>query len=49
LKKGVSPALRVPSVATPGEYNYILNPNHPEFRRLAIGPPEAFTFDSRVK
>jgi RES domain-containing protein len=49
MKKGVSPVLRVPSVVTLGEFNYVLNPIHPEFRRLTIGPPEAFTFDARVK
>jgi len=49
LKKGVSPVLRVPSVVTLGEFNFVLNPIHPEFRRLAMGPPEAFTFDARVK
>jgi len=49
MKKGVSPVLRVPSVVTLGEFNYVLNPIHPEFRRLTIGAPEAFTFDSRVK
>jgi RES domain-containing protein len=49
MKKGVSPVLRVPSVVTLGEFNYVLIPIHPEFRRLTIGPPEAFTFDARVK
>jgi len=49
MKKGVSPVLRVPSVVTLGEFNYVLNPIHPEFRRLTIGPPEAFTFDARIK
>ena len=49
MKKGISPVLRVPSVVTLGEFNYVLNPVHPDFRKLAIGPPEAFTFDARVK
>jgi len=49
IKKGVSPVLRVPSVVTLGEFNYILNPAHPEFRRLTIGQPEAFAFDARIK
>ena len=49
LRKGVTPVLRVPSVVTLGEFNYVLNPVHPGFRRLSMGPPEPFTFDARVK
>ena len=40
-------ALRVPSVVVPGEFNYLLNPAHPEFSQLKIGKPVPFAFDSR--
>lgn len=43
-----SAVLRVPSVIVPQEHNLILNPSHKDFRRLAIGPPEPFTFDPRL-
>lgn len=49
VKKAVYPVLRVPSVATLGEFNYVLNPAHPGLRRLEIGAPEDFTFDARLK
>lgn len=40
--------LRVPSAVVPGEHNYLLNPRHRDFGRLAIGDPEPFTFDERL-
>jgi RES domain-containing protein len=43
-----SPVLRVPSVVTIGEFNYILNPLHPDFSRLVIAAPEPFKFDTRT-
>ena len=40
--------LAVPSVIIPIERNYIINPAHPEFRRIRVANPEAFTFDPRM-
>lgn len=45
---GRSVALKVPSVVAPGEFNYLLNPGHPDFRRIKTSPPEVFSFDSRM-
>lgn len=42
------PVLRVPSAVTPGEWNFILNPLHPDFRLLSIGPEEPYSFDPRL-
>lgn len=44
-----SAVLKVPSVVIPGEINFIINPRHPDFGRLAIGAPQRFEFDSRLK
>lgn len=41
------PALRVPSAVILGEFNYLLNPLHPEFSLLQFSPPEPFSFDPR--
>jgi RES domain-containing protein len=41
-------ALRVPSVLVPSESNFLLNPAHPDFHKLAIGEPTAFAFDERL-
>ena len=43
-----SAILRVPSVVTTGEFNYLLNPNHPDFARINVGKPEPYSFDSRL-
>lgn len=43
-----SAALRVPSVVVPGEFNYLLNPTHRDFKRIKIGKPEPFSFDPRL-
>ena len=43
-----SAVLRVPSAVVSGEFNYMLNPLHPDFDRIQIGKPEPFTFDPRL-
>ena len=43
-----SVALRLPSAVVPGEFNYLLNPTHPDFKRVKIGRSEPFTFDPRL-
>ncbi len=43
-----SVALRVPSVVVPGEFNFLLNPQHPGFKHVKIGKPEPFSFDPRL-
>ena len=42
------PALRIPSAVVPIEDNYLLNPEHPNFNQLKIGPSEPFPFDTRL-
>ena len=48
VASGQSAVLRVPSVIVPGESNYLLNPTHPGFGRLAIGKPQPFRLDPRL-
>jgi len=48
LRARRSVALRLPSVVIPGEFNYLLNPAHPDFGRVRLGPPEPFFFDPRL-
>ena len=40
--------LRVPSAIVPGEYNYLLNVQHPEMKGVKIKSKELFNFDKRL-
>jgi RES domain-containing protein len=40
--------LRVPSVVTKGDFNLLINPNHPDFPRIKIKGIEKFPFDKRL-
>lgn len=48
LKSRESAVLSVPSAVVPRERNVLLNPAHPDFRKVKVGPPEAFSFDARL-
>jgi len=43
-----SAVLALPSVIVSGEPNYLLNPAHPDFKKISISKPERFTFDPRL-
>jgi RES domain-containing protein len=40
--------LRVPSVVVVDEFNMLINPNHPEMKRVTISRVERFFFDRRL-
>jgi len=44
-----SVALRVPSTLVPGESNFLLNPQHPDFKTVKIFKPQLFRFDPRLR
>jgi len=48
IAAGSSLVLEVPSAIVEGESNYLINPAHPAFRRLRIGPPVRFRLDPRL-
>ncbi len=48
LKSQSSAALAVPSVVTPGEWNLLLNPLHPDFLKIEPGPAKPFRPDPRL-
>jgi RES domain-containing protein len=47
-QSGASAVLEVPTSIIPLERNYLLNPAHPDFKRIRIGTPEEFVFDERL-
>jgi RES domain-containing protein len=51
LAEGRTLALKVPSVLIPGpeEGNYLINPEHADFKRCKIGRAIPFVFDERLR
>ena len=49
LARAESAVLRVPSAIINQEWNYLLNPAHPDFRCITLMRTEAFVFDPRLK
>lgn len=48
LKKGKALLFRVPSIIMPEEWNYVLNPLHPDIKRIKIIHRRMITFDKRL-
>jgi RES domain-containing protein len=40
--------LKVPSAVVPGDFNFLINPHHPDFSAIRIVGQEDFPFDSRL-
>ncbi|MBW1797127.1 MAG: RES domain-containing protein [Deltaproteobacteria bacterium] len=49
IKNQESVVLKVPSAIIPEEFNYLINPLHPDYKKLSIGSPVAYFFDHRLK
>ena len=49
LESGRSAVLKVPSAIIPNEWNYLINPAHPDFRQISLLRTEPFLFDPRIK
>lgn len=39
---------QVPSAVTKGDYNFLINPYHPDFKNIRIITKEPFPFDTRI-
>jgi RES domain-containing protein len=40
--------MQIPSAVTQGDYNILINPNHPEFNKIKIIETVKFPFDKRI-
>ncbi|MVM37142.1 RES domain-containing protein [Spirosoma sp. HMF3257] len=49
LRNGRSALLKVPSAIIPNEWNFLINPAHPDFTRITLLQTEPFAFDPRIK
>lgn len=47
VKENRCAVLKVPSVVVKGEFNFILNPKHSDFKKIKITNTEPFPFDPR--
>ena len=47
LTEAKSAILKVPSVVIKKEHNYLINPNHPDFKKIKLLGSEDFDFDRR--
>jgi RES domain-containing protein len=48
VREARSAILALPSVIIPGEPNFLLNPAHPDFKKISVGKPDPFVFDPRL-
>jgi RES domain-containing protein len=48
IRDARSAALTVPSAVVRPAFNYLINPQHPDIRRIAVSLPEPFHFDPRL-
>ena len=46
--RGKRPVFRVPSAVIEHEWNYVLNPRHPDFSKITWDTGIAFSFDPRL-
>ena len=49
LEVGETPAVRVPSVVVPLEWNFLLNPDHDNFPGIQLGRIQPHPIDHRIK
>jgi RES domain-containing protein len=43
-----SPVLKAPSAISEAEWNFLLNPAHPDCQNLKLGVPRPFSMDPRI-
>jgi RES domain-containing protein len=48
IESGASAVFRARSAVIREEFNFLLNPQHPEFSRILVEPPVPFSFDERL-
>lgn len=48
VEKGKFAVLKVPSVVTQGDFNYLINPRHKAFSKIKIVKSTSFKFDRRL-
>jgi RES domain-containing protein len=48
VKDGNSPVLQIPSAVIPVGFNFLINPDHPDCKKISFGKPINFFIDERI-
>ncbi len=48
IRSSRSAVMKLPSATVPDEFNYLVNPAHPDFPRIRIGKARLFEIDARL-
>lgn len=48
VRSNTHAVLQIPSVVTQGDFNFLINPMHPDFKKIKIQTVEPFPFDARL-
>lgn len=49
VTQNAAAVLKVPSCIVPPEFNYLINPNHPDFKKITVVATERLSFDERLR
>lgn len=49
LLSNITAVLKVPSAIVSGDFNYLLNPAHKDYKKIKLVKTEPFEFDDRIK
>jgi RES domain-containing protein len=48
ISAGIACVMKVPSAVTKGDFNFLINPAHPQFKKISISAFDPFPFDNRL-
>lgn len=48
IRKAEQLVLKVPAASVPGDFNYLVNPRHPDFNKVKLKSVDPFVFDVRL-
>ena len=48
VKAGETAVLKIPSAIVPDEHNFLMNPNHADFKKIELADVQPFDFDRRL-
>jgi len=49
IRRAETAVMRVPSCIVPNEFNFLINPTHPDARKIKVVESKPFSFDRRLR